>query len=198
MNFLLSFLFVFSIGFLKSQNVDSLANIPSQLKENEIRIYKDTGNTDVGHIFRIYKENKIWKAELVRWFLPYKISKGEFKTVSPIVKILNSKKSLEEVFVNFQLRNINYLPAEESFKYKKTNAKLVVFDKDEKAFVIQQKLLEISDGTGYLVKYQFGKEHNEFSYNNPESYLEEYPDIDELNDFVDILKYIRKEFNIEF
>lgn len=30
------------------------------------------------------------------------------------------------------------------------------------------------------------------------SYLKHYPEIDELNYFVDILKYIRKEFNIEF
>lgn len=198
MNFSIKFLLIFLFAIVKSQNVDSLANIPSELKETEIRIYKDIGITDSGDIFRIYKEDKTWKAEFVRWVLPYRISKDEFKTVSPILKILDSRKSLEEIFVNFQLRNINYLPTEESFKYKKTNAKKVVFDKDERSFVIQQKLLEVSDGTSYLVKYRSGKEYNEFNYNNPETYLETYPEINELKDFVDILKYIRKEFNIEF
>ena len=198
MNFLLRFLFVFSITFLKSQNVDSLAKISSELKESEIRIYKDRGITNSGDVFRIYNDNKVWKAELIRWFLPKEISNDEFESSSPKLTVLKSEKPLEEVFVNFQIRNINFLPEEESFQYKKTNGKKVVYDKNEKAFVIQQKLMEVSDGTGYIVKYKSGKQQNEFSYNNPESYLKEYPEINELKDFVDILNYIRKEFNIEF
>lgn len=120
MQFLLRFLFLFLFAIVKSQNIDSLANIPSELKETEIRIYKDRGIYNSGFVFRIYKEDKTWKAELVRWFLPYQISKVEFKTISPSLKILKTNKSLEEVFVDFQLRNISYLPKEESFRYKKT------------------------------------------------------------------------------
>ncbi|MPT31236.1 MAG: hypothetical protein E2600_06140 [Chryseobacterium sp.] len=183
---------------MKSQNVDSLAKISSELKESEIRIYKDRGITNSGDVFRIYNDNKVWKAELIRWFLPKEISNDEFESSSPKLTVLKSEKPLEEVFVNFQIRNINFLPEEESFQYKKTNGKKVVYDKNEKAFVIQQKLMEVSDGTGYIVKYKSGKQQNEFSYNNPESYLKEYPEINELKDFVDILNYIRKEFNIEF
>jgi len=198
MRLLFVFSFLFLITFLKSQNVDQLAHIPYKLKEFEIRIYKDRGITNSGHIFRIYKEDKIWKAELIQWFLPKEISKDEFERVKPKLTVLKSEKSLEEIFVNFQARNIKFLPKEESFQYKKTSDRKVIFDEDEKAFLISEKLTGVLDGTGYLVKYQSGKQQNEFDYSNPESNLKHYPEIDELNYFVDILKYIRKEFNIEF
>ncbi|WP_154656926.1 hypothetical protein [Epilithonimonas tenax] len=115
--FIFSFLFLFT--FLKSQNVDKLANIPSELKESEIRIYKDRGITNSGHIFRIYKEDKTWKAELIQWFLPKEISRDELELVKPKLIVLKYEKSLEEIFVNLQARNINYLPKEETFEYKK-------------------------------------------------------------------------------
>ena len=198
MQFSLKFLLIFLFAIVKSQNVDSLANIPSELKETEIRIYKSRGITNSGHIFRIYKEDKIWKAELIQWFLPKEISRDKFEWIKPKLTVLKSEKSLEEIFANFQARNINYLPKEKTFEYKKTVNKKVVFDEDENGFVFQQQVTSILDGTGYFVKYQAGKQQNEFDYSNPESYLKHYPEIDELNYFVDILKYIRKEFNIEF
>ncbi|TDX84017.1 hypothetical protein [Epilithonimonas xixisoli] len=197
MQFSLRFLFLFLFAIVKSQNIDSLANVPSELKETEIRIYKDRGITNSGFVFRIYKEDKTWKANLTQWFLPKEISRDEVEWIKPEITILKSEKSLEEVFVNVEARNIKFLPKEETFKYKKSNKK-VEYDEDEKAFLMTTLLMTVVDGTGYSVKYQSGKQQNEFSYNNPESYLKEYPNIDELNDFVDILKYIRKEFNIEF
>jgi len=197
MRFLLTLYFLLSFSFLKSQNVDSLANIPSELKETEIRIYKYRGIYNSGNVFRIYKDNKIWKAELIQWFLPKEIRKDEFELIKPKITILKPQKSLEELFLNLRALNIEFLPKEEYFQYKKTSNKKVVFDEDEKAFLIHQELTSVL-GTGYLVKYQSGKNRNEFDYSNPESYLKKYPGIDELISFVDILKYIRKEFNIEF
>ena len=83
MQFSLRFLFLFLFVIANSQNIDSLAKIPSELKESEIRIYKDRGTTNSGHVFRIYKEDKIWKAELIQWFLPKEISKDEFERIKP-------------------------------------------------------------------------------------------------------------------
>jgi len=198
MRFFLIFSFLFLFIFLKSQNIDSLANIPSELRETEIRIYKDRGITNSGHIFRIYKENKIWKAELIQWFLPKEISKDEFELVKPKLTVLKSEKTLEELFLNIKARNIGFLPKEEYFQYKKDESR-VIYDEEEKDWAFEtKKAVMILDGTGYLVKYQHFKQQNEFNYSNPESYLKHYPEIDELNYFVDILKYIRKEFNIEF
>lgn len=198
MNSSFKFLLIFLFAIVKSQNIDSLANIPSELKESEIRVYKDGGIYNSGKIFRIYKENKIWKAELIQWFLPKELSKDEFEKIKPQITVLKSEKSLEEIFLNLRALNIGFLPKEEYFQYKKNKSK-VVYNKEEKDWVFETiNAIQVLDGTGYLVKYQSGKQKNEFDYSNPESYLKHYPDIDELQDFVDILKYIRKQFNIEF
>ncbi len=129
--------------------------------------------------------------------MPKKISKDEFEKIPPKLIFLKSQKSLEEIFVNIEAKNIKYLPKEENFQYKKSKNE-VVYDYDEKAFLIQTKVSSVLDGTGYLVKYKSGKQVNEFNYSNPETYLKTYPEIDELNSFVDILNDIRKEFDINF
>ena len=197
MNSSFKILFLFFAIFLQAQNVDNLANIPSELKETEIRIYKDRGITNSGSVFRIYKENNIWKAELIHWFLPKEISKDEFEKIPPKLNILKSKKSLEEIFVNIEAKNIESLPKEETFEYKKSRNK-VVFDEGFQVFITTKTVSSVLDGTGYLVKYKSGKQANEFNYSNPETYLKTYPEIDELSYFVDILNYIRKEFNVDF
>ncbi len=183
---------------IKSQNIDSLANIPSELKKSEIRIYKDRGITNSGFVFRIYKEDKTWKANLTQWFLPKEISNNEFEKIAPKLIALKPTKTLEELFLNLIALNIGHLPKEESFKYKKEKYQ-VVYDEEEKSWLFETtNSIVVLDGTGYLVKFKSGRQNNEFDYNNPESYLKHYPEIDELKSFVDILKYIRKEFNIEF
>lgn len=197
MKYSLKILFLFFAMFLQAQNIDNLANIPPELKETEIRIYKDRGITNSGFVFRIYKENNNWKSELIQWFLPKEISKDEFEKIPPRLSLLKSQKSLEEIFVNIEARNIKYLPKEEVFQYKKSKNE-VIYDEDEKAFLVQSKVISVLDGTGYLVKYKSGNQVNEFNYSNPETYIKTYPEIDELKSFVDILNYIRKEFDINF
>jgi len=171
MRLLFVFSFLFLITFLKSQNVDSLANITSELRETEIRIYKSRGITNSGHIFRIYKDDKTWKAELIQWFLPKEISKDEFEGIKPKLTVLKCEKSLEELFLNIKARNIGFLPKEEYFQYKKEQSQ-VIYDEEEKDWVFEtKKSIWVLDGTDYLVKYQSGKQQNEFDYSNPESYL---------------------------
>jgi len=189
---------LFLIGNLKGQSADKLANLSLKIDNvSEIRIYKDRGIKNSGFVFRIYNENKDWKSELIQWFLPKQLGNDEFENINPIVTILGSKKSLSEIFRNIEAKNIKYLPKEETFEYKKSTNK-VVFDDEEKELLISNQKSSIIDGTGYSVKYKSYNQENEFKYNNPESYLEIYPEINELNYFVDILNYIRKEFNIKF
>lgn len=197
MKYSIKILFLFFAIFLQAQNIDNLASISSELKETEIRIYKDRGITNSGFVFRIYKENNNWKSELIQWFLPKEISKDEFEKIPPRISLLKSQKSLEEIFVNIEARNIKYLPKEEVFEYKKSRNK-VVFDETFQAFITTKTVSSVLDGTGYLVKYKSGNQVNEFNYSNPETYLKTYPEIDEINSFVDILNYIRKEFDINF
>lgn len=198
MSFKFSFLFTFIFSFIfNAQDIDKLAGLPNDYFEKEIRIYKDRGIYNSGFVFRIYKENKVWKAEKIQWFLPKEISSDEFDLIKSIKIDLSKDKNLEVIFMNLEALNIGFLPKEEAFEYKKEK-KSVIWDEDEKQFSSQISTIAILDGTGYSIIYKSGKNHNEFDYSNPESYLKKFPEIDELNSFVEILKYIRKEFKIDF
>lgn len=179
------------------QNIDKLAGLSNNYNEQEIRIYKDRGNTNSGIILRIFEENKVWKAEKIQWFLPKEISYDKFESVKPIKIDLLKDKKLEVIFMNLEALNIGFLPKEEAFEYKKEK-KSVIWDEDEKQFSSHISKIAILDGTGYSTIYKSGKNHNEFHYSNPESYLKKFPEVDELTSFVEILKYIRKEFKIDF
>ncbi|WP_373709094.1 hypothetical protein [Kaistella sp.] len=194
----ISFLFLFLfLLFFKGQDINKLSGLSNDYLKEEIRIYKDRGITNSGLIFRIYKENKVWNAESIQWFLPTEISSDEFKTVRPNKIDLSFNRNIELIFMNLDALNIGVLPMEDAFQYKK-DKKSVVWDDDENQYLLQIKKVEILDGTSYSVIYHSNEKYNEFTYNNPESYLQKFPEIDELSSFVEILKYIRKEFKIDF
>ncbi|WP_315053566.1 hypothetical protein [Chryseobacterium indoltheticum] len=198
MKVLLQILLILIISFFKGQNIDTLANIPVEIEsETEVRIYVGNGITNSGKVFRIYLNgNKKWNAELIQWFFPKKISNDEFKTIPPVVTKLKSKLPLRQIFLNIEALNIEYLPKEEFFQYKKSKNK-VVFDEDEKDYFVMSQKTSVLDGVDFLVKYKSIKKENEFNYSNPQSYLEKYPGIDEYESFIKILKYVENNFNIK-
>ena len=193
-----SFLLLFLIfGFTKSQNLDSLAELPSSINKDEIRIYKDRGITNSGKIFRIYKIDSVWKAQTIQWFLPIKISSDEFEKTEPIKTNLSSDKNIEEIFMNLEALNIGFLPKEDAFEYKKEK-RSVIWDDEEKQYLFQISQSSMLDGYDYSVIYRSGSKKNQFTYNNPQSFLKLFPEIDELKSFVEILNYIEAQFRIEF
>ena len=71
MNFIFKIFIIFlsiSLNAQQRRSADYYAQIPEKIEnEQEIRIYKGNGITNSGRIFRIFKENKTWKAELIQW-----------------------------------------------------------------------------------------------------------------------------------
>lgn len=188
------FIYIFSIC-SGQKSADSWAKIPEKIQnEKEIRIYKNYSITNGGKIFRIYLHDNKWNAELIDWNFPSKISSDEFQTIEPrIIKL----KADEINFMNFEIRNIKFLPNESTFQYKKEKSE-IVYDEDLKENVISTSKKMIMDGVSYSVIYKNGKSQNSFNYSNPKSYLKDFPEINELKSFVEILTYIETEFKIKF
>lgn len=198
MYFKFSFLFVIINSFiLNAQNLDKLTGLSDNYLKKEIRIYKDRGITNSGVVFRVYKNRKQWNAETIQWFLPKEISSNEIQIISPITKNISADKNIELIFMTLEALNIGQLPMEDAFEYKKEK-KSIIWDEDEKGFVMQTSKISILDGNSYSVIYKAGQYYNEFTYNNPESYLQKFPEIDELKSFQKILEYIREQFNLNF
>ena len=119
MNFIFKIFIIFlsiSLNAQQRRSADYYAQIPEKIEnEQEIRIYKDFSLTNGGKIFRIYFKNNKCNAELISWFFP-QTSSDEYNSENPeVTKFQCSDKT----FMNFEIRNIQYLPKEEYFKYKR-------------------------------------------------------------------------------
>lgn len=87
--------------------------------------------------------------------------------------------------------DVNYLPKLETFRYKlkKNNKDYRV--EDGEVIRTYKKTLSI-DGSIFLVKTK----NNQFEYDDPESYLKIYPNVDELLSLQELLNLIRTEFSV--
>ncbi|QBO58003.1 hypothetical protein [Chryseobacterium salivictor] len=188
------FIFIFSIC-RGQKGADYWAKIPEKIQnEKEIRIYKDYSITNGGKVFLIYLQDNKWNAELIDWNFPSEFGTHEFQTIEPRITKL---KADEINFMNFEIRNIEFLPNENTFQYKKEKRE-IVYDEDLKENVISTSKMMVMDGVSYRVIYKNGKLQNSFNYSNPKSYLKDFPEINELKSFFEILNYIETEFKIKF
>ena len=133
MKILFQILFLFltiSLNAQQRRSADYYAQIPEKIEnEQEIRIYKDFSLTNGGKIFRIYFKNNKCNAELISWFFPIQTSSDEYNSENPeVTKFQCSDKT----FMNFEIRNIQYLPKEDYFNYKREKKTVVLNDETKK------------------------------------------------------------------
>ena len=198
----LIFILLISFG-VKAQNIKLLnrdLKINDTLKYNrEIRIYSGGGINNYSSVFRMYNyERKNWKAEFYEHYAKIP-NKTELKIKK---KKLKPKNNFEYVFLNFLRSKIMNLPNQKEINWK-IQGRDSIFEtkKNRKGKKIIEyesvsKKTSIVDGIVYTVQVREFSETNEFTYNNPESYFEEYNEIDELMFMVELLNIVRNEFKI--
>lgn len=91
------------------------------------------------------------------------------------------------------MSDIKFLPSIEEINYK--------FKKDSIEFengdygIVKKKVLFL-DGKSYQVYVKNRRIRNNFSFDNPETYIKNYPNVDELISYNKLLSVIRKEFKL--
>ncbi|MCX8523973.1 hypothetical protein OF897_08560 [Chryseobacterium formosus] len=185
-------------GFLSAQQnteYDKILKIENlKFHENEIRVYKKYSTTTGLELFRFYQDDKEnWKAEFYETIATQN-NKNEIKIRTRKSK-LNSLKNFEMVWLQILDTNVIHLPKWEFFEYKlkKVNKDYQIEDGEIYSSISS---LSVLDGRSFYVKIKRGKKENQFNYSNPESYLEKYPNVDELLSFQELLNLIRNEFKI--
>lgn len=197
MKYLLFILFV-SFNFLPAQQnieYDKILKIENlKFHEKEIRVYKKYGTSTGLELFRFYEDEKEnWKAEFYNTVARTN-NKDEVKIWTRKSK-LNSLKNFEMLWLQFLDTNIVHLPKWEVFEYKlkKVNKDYQIEDGE---IYSSTSRLSVLDGQSFYVQIKRGKAENQFNYSNPESYLEKYPNVDELLSFKELLDLIRTEFKV--
>lgn len=190
----LTLILIFFNGILFAQNIAEInrnLNIPDTLNHSkEIRIYKDFSITNGTEIFRMFYSNNTWKTELYKHY-----SYVDEKNKLTVEKMdLNTKQDLELVWLYMLESNVEYLPSIQEISYKLRGK--AEFELYRGKYEVSHSKITMVDGVGYHVLVKNGTKQNEIKFDNPESYLEHYPQVDELNSYVEFLNIIRSTFDI--
>ncbi|GGF20416.1 hypothetical protein [Flavobacterium limi] len=194
--FLFFFLILSNCFGQEVSEINKVLEIPDSLEyEQEIRIYKDYSIANKFEILRMFKDqNKEWVV------YRYWYSK-EFKDVTKINVIRFPKenigklkpKNADLIWLKILITNVEFLPDMESIRYK-FGTPFIDSDRGEPA-IVNKKIL-VTDGDAYKVFVRNEKNKNNFSFNNPKTYLKHYPAVDELISYNELLSVINKELNL--
>ena len=198
--YLIAFILISTI--VSSQNI---SEINSDIKladslnyKTEIRIYQNLGITNYSSLFRMYKDEKDWIVEFYKHY-----AKVEGITELKIEKqTLKSKNDMQFVLLNLIRSNILNLPSLEEIRWKLIKRGNVELKKTkERGEIIEEYDLEnnkmlIMDGESFKIQVNCWNKKNEFKFSNPNIYLKEFPEVDELIFMSEILNIVRDEFGI--
>jgi hypothetical protein len=194
--FIFLFLTLFNCFGQEVSEINKVLEIPDTLNfEREIRIYKDYSISNTVEIFRMYDEGKDkWKVQI------FSYSKN-YKAVTKIDVITFPKENIGKlkpkdaylIWLNLLLLDLEFLPDLKEINYK---LKLSSIKFEDGEYVTIKNIKTIIDGDSYEVFIKNGSIENSFSFNNPETYLKYYPNVDELISYNQLLSTIKKEFNL--
>ncbi len=164
-----------------------------KIHENEIRIYKKYATSTGLEMFRLYNvKEDYWKAELYQ---------TKARTIDNIIKIrvvkekLNSLSNLELIWFKILDTDVLYLPDFDRIGYK-LKSKSSNYTIEDGNIVNTTKETSILDGVSYYILINNKDNKNDIHYFNPETYLELYPNVDELISLKKLLDLIRLEFDV--
>ena len=182
---------LFTSKLVFSQSTNQIINVSDSLtNEKEIRIYKFAAITNYFELFRIYQAtDKKWSVE---YFKCYKATnekeKSRFEKIPVIVKT-----DFDLLWLKILNTDIDNLPSWDAIKYKLKKKGEITIERGE--YELNSEQLRVMDGEYYQVFIRNGNKSNTIHYSNPEIYLEYYPQVDELNSFVELLNLMKTEFD---
>ena len=176
--------------------INKVLEIPDTLEfQKEIRIYKDYAISNTMEIFRMYDEgNDKWKVQI------FSYSKNNNAVTKIDVRIFPKEnigklkpKDAYLIWLNLLLLDLEFLPDLKEINYK---LKLSSIKFEDGEYVTIKNIKTVIDGDSYEVFIKNGVIENSFSFNNPETYLKYYPNVDELISYNQLLSVIKEEFNL--
>lgn len=183
------FLFIGTVTF--SQSTNQIINIPDSLTyQKEIRVYKFATLTNYSELFRIYqKTDKSWNVEFFKCYSARNENeKSRFEKIQVTVKT-----DFDLLWLKMLNTNIENLADWDKIKYKLKKKGEITNLRGE--YELHWQKVSVTDGQYYQVIVRNGDRLNKVSYSNPETYFEHYPEVDELNSFVELLNLLKEEFN---
>lgn len=188
--FIVILLLIFSQSFCQTvSEINKTLNIPDSLShEKEIRIYKWYQTTNGSELFRIFFDGNKWE------YIFYKhYNKLLDNNQSSFEKIILTPQNKDLVWLKIGITDIANLPNLEEIRYKLKKSEIVFHDGQ---YVVSESKMYPTDGVGYQALYKEENVFNNITFNNYQSYLNTYPDVDELIAYAKLISLISEEFGI--
>lgn len=195
-SYLIFFFFIILKCFRQEvSEINKVLEIPDNLEyQQEIRIYEDysIGNRIV--LFRMFND----KAN--GWIVQKFWYQKDFKSVTKIDQSSFPKESsgklkpvnADLIWLKILITNVEFLPNMEDIRYKFGKPEITSYKGE---FEIKTRKKIALDGIGYKVYIRNGKSKNSFFFDNPEIYLKDYPTVDELISYNELLSVLKKELD---
>lgn len=98
---------------------------------------------------------------------------------------INAIIDIDTIFSRLVSNNIFSLPDQHSLKTGKYE-----YNPETNEFI--DSIMEVADGTSYYIEFKVGDFYRRYSYGNPGSYADFYPQVYELRNFVNIVKIFKE------
>lgn len=103
------------------------------------------------------------------------------ETNALLSKDIKSKTTIDTIFSQLVLNNIFSLPDQESLITEK-------YEYNPETNILIGSGVSVCDGTCYYVEFKVGDQFRRYSYCNPDSYADFYPQVHELRNFANIVE----------
>ena len=176
------------------KNLNKKAGIPELLNSSnqiDLRIYLDRGITNGGHILWIRNNEGKWTGTKYDYFLKIRKNgkRGKIKKVnSTSVEPTNSWEMLWQ-YLNEQ--RISELTSQDSIRHK---LRKEVTTQRGKGY----QVINVTDGSGYYIELKENSKIIEYSFHSPWVYLHNFPDVEEVKNYCEIVSIIETELKIKF
>lgn len=188
--FLAILLFIFSQSFSQTvSEINKTLNIPDSLThKKEIRVYKWYQTTNGSELFRMFYNGEEWE------YIFYKhYNKLSDNNQSTFEKIILAPQNKDLVWLKIGITDIDHLPNIEEIRYKLKKSEIVFYDGQ---YAVSENKIYPTDGFGYQALYKEENVFNNITFNNYQSYLDKYPNVDELIAYAKLISVISEEFGI--
>jgi hypothetical protein len=172
----------------KKAHIPELSNSSNQI---DLRIYLDRGITNGGHFLWIRKNEGNWAGTKYDYFL--KIRKngkiGKIKKVN--ATSVEPTNSWEMLWRTLNEQRISELTSQDSIQHK---LRKEVTTPRGKGY----QVISVMDGSDYYIELKEDKKIIKYSFHSPWVYLDNFPDVEELKNYCEIVSIIESELKIKF
>jgi hypothetical protein len=158
--------------------------------EVDLRIFLDRGITNGGHVIQITKRKSTWTGTKYDYFLKMKKGTVSNKIVKTTKTELKSN-NWDSLWTKLEKLDITTLPDQEDIKDK---LRTEVTTKRGKGY----EVIIVTDGSSYDLAIKNKKTISSYSFHEPWTYSRNYPDVEEVRKYSDIISTLEKEFQIKF